>query len=195
MGFKNCYQDIDEYAIRIIKHKAKRLVGSAGLTDSDREDLEQEMVLDLLRRLPKFNPQRARRNTFINRIVEHKAATILESRKAGKRDYRRSAFSLNDRMENREGDSIERIETIDQEDYFRRTGNSSRPLDEMGDLTIDVREAVNRLEPGLRAFCQRLQAETVTEISRDTGVPRGTIYESIKELRDLLNDAGLKDYL
>ena len=46
----------------------------------------------------------------------------------------------------------------------------------------------------LRNLCWRLKAETVTEISRGTGVPRGTIYESIKKLREIFEDAGLKDY-
>ena len=59
MGFDNRYEGIDEYAVRIIKHKARQLVGRAGFTESDREDLEQEMMLDLLRRLPKFDPKRA----------------------------------------------------------------------------------------------------------------------------------------
>ena len=68
MGIKHC-EGIDEYAVQIIKFKAKQLVGRVGLTDSDREDLEQEMILDLLQRLPKYNPDRAQRNTFIARVV------------------------------------------------------------------------------------------------------------------------------
>jgi RNA polymerase sigma-70 factor (ECF subfamily) len=83
---------------------------------SDREDLEQELILDLLHRLPKFDPDRARRNTFIASVVEHKVATIIEARKAGMRDYRRCRCSLNDRFENEEGNFIERMEGVDQED-------------------------------------------------------------------------------
>jgi len=69
MGYENRYQGIDDYAVQLIKYKARQLVGRVGFTESDREDLEQEMVLDLLRRLPKFDPKRAGRNTFIARIV------------------------------------------------------------------------------------------------------------------------------
>ena len=195
MGYENRYQGIDDYAVQLIKYKARQLVGRVGFTESDREDLEQEMVLDLLRRLPKFDPKRAGRNTFIARIVEHKVATIIEAQKAGMRDYRLCSCSLNDRLEDEEGRSIERMETIDQEDYLRRTGKLSRPMSELRNLSIDLRSAVQTLPPELRELCKRLQTESVTEISRDTGILRCTIYESIKKLRAIFEDAGLKDYL
>ena len=195
MGYENRYQGIDDYAVRIIKYKARQLVGRVGFTESDRQDLEQEMVFDLLRRLPKFKPERAQRNTFIARVVEHKVATIIEAQKAGMRDYRLCSCSLNDRFENEEGGSVERIDTINQDDYLQRTGKLSRPISDLRGLSIDVRSAVEKLPPELRELCKRLQTESVTEISRDTGIPRGTIYESIKKLRALFEDAGLKDYL
>ena len=195
MGYENHYQGIDDYAVRIIKYKARQLVGRVGFTESDRQDLEQEMVFDLLRRLPKFKPERAQRNTFIARVVEHKVATIIEAQKAGMRDYRLCSCSLNDRFENEEGGSVERIDTINQDDYLQRTGKLSRPISDLRGLSIDVRSAVEKLPPELRELCKRLQTESVTEISRDTGIPRGTIYESIKKLRTLFEDAGLKDYL
>lgn len=195
MGYENRYQGIDDYAVRIIKYKARQLVGRVGFTESDRQDLEQEMVFDLLRRLPKFKPERAQRNTFIARVVEHKVATIIEAQKAGMRDYRLCPCSLNDRFENEEGGSVERIDTINQDDYLQRTGKLSRPISDLWGLSIDVRSAVEKLPPELRELCKRLQTESVTEISRDTGIPRGTIYESINKLRTLFEDAGLKDYL
>lgn len=195
MGYENRYQGIDDYAVRIIRYKARQLVGRVGFTESDRQDLEQEMVFDLLRRLPKFKPERAQRNTFIARVVEHKIATIIEAQKAGMRDYRLCSCSLNDRFENEEGGSVERIDTINQDDYLQRTGKLSRPISDLRGLSIDVRSAVEKLPPELRELCKRLQVESVTDISRDTGIPRGTIYESIKKLRALFEDAGLKDYL
>lgn len=152
-------------------------------------------MLDLLRRLPKYNTIRAQRNTFIARVVEHKIATIIESQETGMRDYRLSRCSLNDRLENEEGSSVERIETIDQEDYLRRTGRLSRPAAELRDLSLDVRKAMEKLPHELRKLCQRLETETVTEISRGTGIPRGTICESIKKLCAIFEDAGLRDYL
>ena len=195
MGFDNQYDGIDAYAVGLIRYKARQLVGQAGFTVSDRDDLEQELVLDLLRRLPKYDPKRAQRNTFIARVVEHRVASLIEAQKAGIRDYRRCRCSLNDRFEDENGRSVERAETLDQEGYLLRTGAQSRPSDELSALAIDVAVVLETLPPELRELRRRLEAATVTEISRDTGVPRGTLYESIKKLREIFEDAGLKDYL
>ena len=195
MGVDNSDDGIDPYAARLIKYKARRLIGQAGFTASDREDIEQELTLDLLRRLPKYNPKRAQLNTFIARVVEHRLASLIEAQKAGIRDYRRCRCSLNERFEDADGRSVERLETFDQEDYLLRTGVQSRTADELSALTIDVAAVLEELPPKLRDLCWRLQAETITEISRDTCVPRGTIYESIKKLREIFKDAGLRNYL
>ena len=195
MGYDNRYDGVEPYAVGLIRYKARQLIGQAGFTPSDREDLEQEMVLDLLRRLPKYNPERAKLNTFIARVVEHKIASLIQAQKAGIRDYRRWAYSLNERFEDEDGRSVERVDTIDQEDYLLRTGAQSRPSEELNALAIDVAAVIEALPPELRELCRRLKAETVTEISRDTGVPRGTIYESIKKLREIFEDAGLREYL
>ena len=171
------------------------MVGQKGFVESDREDLEQEMLLDLLERLPKYNPNRAKRNTFIACIVDNKIATIIEAREAGLRDYRLCRCSLNERIERNKCGSLERIETLDQEDYMRCIGSHMQPLSKLHDFSIDIREVIEKLPPELHEFCIRLGIETVTEISRDTGIPRGTIYESIKKLRNIFKVSGLKDYV
>ena len=44
MGNENKYEGLDAYAVKIIKHKARQLVGSAGFVEADRHDLEQELI-------------------------------------------------------------------------------------------------------------------------------------------------------
>ena len=193
---RNKYDDIDPYAVEIIRFKARQLVGQAGFTVADRDDLEQELILDLLRRLPKYDPSRAKLNTFIARVVEHKIATLIEKQTAHKRDYRRCPCSLNERFEEEEeGRSVERAETLDQEDYLLRIGVEPRAAEELRALALDVPAVVEALPSELGELCRRLKAESVTEISRDTGVPRATLYQSVTKLREIFEDAGLKDYL
>ncbi len=195
MGFDKRDGGIDEYAVQLIRYKSGQLAGQAGFRVSDRDDLEQELVFDLWRRLPRYDPARARRNTFIARVVEHKIASLIEAQKAAMRDYRRCRWSLNDRIEDSDGRSLEREETIDQDDYMLRIGARSRPAEELHDLAIDVASLLETLPPELRELCRRLEAETVSETSRATGVPRGTLYESIRKLRKICEEAGLKEYL
>ena len=159
MGFDKRNGGIDEYAVQLIRYKSGQLAGKAGFRVSDRDDLEQELVFDLWRRLPRYDPARARRNTFIARVVEHKIASLIEAQKAAMRDYRRCRWSLNDRTEDADGRSLEREETIDQDGYMLRIGARSRPAEELHDLAIDVAALLETLPPELRELCRRLEAE------------------------------------
>jgi RNA polymerase sigma-70 factor (ECF subfamily) len=205
MGNENKYKGLDEYAVRLIKHKARQLVGRAGFVEADRHDLEQELVIDLLRRLPRFDPAIAKRETFITRLVEHHIATIIEWQKAGIRDYRQCAYSIDD--EHRSNDSrpddhrlddlglnADKTSLLDQDVYLRETGAVSRTQEELRDLRFDVEKVLAELPADLRALCNRLQSSTVSEISKETRTPRGTLYEAIRKLRMRFDRAGLAAY-
>jgi len=194
MNFDNKYDGIDTYAIRLIKYKAGKLVKQPGFTESDRQDLEQEMVLDLFCRLPKFDSNQAQRNTFIARSIEHKAAKIVEARKAGIRDYRLCAHSLNECIEDNDGNQIEHIDTINQDEYFCNTGRHSRSLKELFELSLDMREIIASMPPNYYNLCKRLQEETITEILQNLGVSRRTVYRYIKEIRKMFENMGFKNY-
>jgi len=186
MGVSNYRGNIDEFTQRLIKHKARELVGNAGFTWSDLEDLQQELMLDLLGRLRKYNPERAKRSMFIASVVNHKIAALLESRTAKARDPKRCKQSLNEMVEDEDGCLVQRAETVDLEDYLQRTGRLSRPLEQVRDLKIDLAEVAEFFPPELRSLLEQLKTYSVTDISRQTGVPRGTIYESVKILQGLL---------
>ena len=195
MDYANRYDGIGDYAAWLIRHKARMLVGSAGFTKSDRDDLEQEMVLDLLQRLPKFDSKKAQRNTFVARIVEHKAVSIIEKRTAGKRDWHLCTASLNDRRMTDDGESAERLEGYDMDEYLRQSGQLSRPAEESLGISIDLERIIAVLPPELRVLCERFQSENVAEVSRNTSISRGALYDKIKQIRSLFEDSGLKEYL
>ncbi len=194
MDFGNRYDGIDKYAVRLIKRKSKQLVGQTGFTQSDREDLEQDLIFDLLCHLPKYDPERAKKNTFINCVVEHRIANIIKSRKVGKRDYRLLAYSLNEIVEDEDGNRTEHIANINQNEYFIKTGKLSSPLEELGELSLDIEKAIADLPQDFSILCRSLQEETVSEISRNMGITRGTIYRSIKKIREVLENAGIENY-
>lgn len=187
-------QVLHPYAETLIKCKARRLVRRAAFVRSDQEDIEQELRLDLLRRLSSFDPSKATLNTFADRVVRHKIASIIEARKAGVRDYRRQC-SLNEALQNADHKSTERGDTVDQDQVCRRTGPPSHSVEDLHDLAVDVDAVLSRLPYRLRDLCRRLRAKTPTEVSQETGIPRGSLYEAIEELRRRFKDADLEKYL
>lgn len=192
MGSDNCFKTVDDYAVRIIKHKARQLVGRYGLTFFDREDLEQELMIDLLQRMRHFNPAKAKKTTFIARIVERHIATILEARHAQCRDWRLCRVSLNTPHENDRGDTRELIDRVDSEGTLRPCQPDTREI-EINNLRMDVARVLDTLPEDLRDLCERLRESNMAEIARETGVPRTTLYDKLTRIREAFREAGLDD--
>ncbi len=158
------------------------------------------MVMDLQQRLPRFDPNRARRNNFIAHVVKHRVAALSKAQEAGVRDFRLRAFSL-DRdlpLEADEPDPVKGQFTsplLDQTAYLQQTGTTARSESERKELRMDLEEALKALPPDLRDLCRRLVSQTVTEVCRDTGVPRATLYGAIQKVRKIFEEAGLDAYL
>ena len=55
-----------------------RLAARLGLPSADREDLQQELLLDLLERAPGFDPQRSSANTYTGLVSKHRAVEVLD---------------------------------------------------------------------------------------------------------------------
>ncbi len=191
----NRYEGIDPYAVNLIKNKARKLIGHAGFSPADLEDLEQDLMLDLHRRLPQFDPARASRNTFMVRIVEHRVSTLIDEQKAQSRDYRLNGGSLNEPVNTTEDDAPERLEMLDEEDYLRRTGAWTGPAEERCGMAFDLGRVLARLTLEQRDLCTRLMTDDVTEIAADQGVSRFRIHRDIRKLRAFFEAADLKKYL
>jgi hypothetical protein len=63
-------------------------------------------------------------------------------------------------------------------------------------LSLDVAACVARLhDPRLREFCERLQHDSITRISRDMNIPRTTLNWWRRILMQRFEEQGLKNYL
>ena len=55
-----------------------RLASRHGLSEAEREDIRQELILDLLERATKYDPSKATANTFTGMVSEHRAVEVLD---------------------------------------------------------------------------------------------------------------------
>jgi RNA polymerase sigma-70 factor (ECF subfamily) len=196
MGAGTSREDINAYANRVIRNKARQLVGKSGLNKSHVQDLEQEMRIDLFERMPKFDGSRASCRTFIVRIVNHKASKIMRSQWADKRHFKRNECSLNELVDDGDGFKVQRSETIDQDEYVRRTaGGATMPAAERRDLAVDLEGAAEDLPRDIRAVFDRLKTQTIAEVAAETGISRTSVMRIIYVLREHLARAGLEKYL
>ena len=68
-------------AINAAKTRTYRAAVSAQLSTSEREDLYQDILLDLLEREAQFNPEKGSPGTFTGFVSEHRTAEFLKARK------------------------------------------------------------------------------------------------------------------
>ncbi len=185
------WDEDEDYIEKVIGYWTARLIGNWRLTDGEREDLMQDFRTDLIGRLPAFDSTKASRRTFISRIVEHRFNSIIAERTAGVRDVRNEAGSLDRPVDRNQPEGRTRVDCLSNDTYHLRvSGRISTDVD-TSDLRIDLETILAHLPPSERIVWGRLyEGESVSEIARELGLHRSTLYERIKVIRQRLQRAG-----
>ncbi|AWM36958.1 hypothetical protein GobsT_51620 [Gemmata obscuriglobus] len=166
---------IDGAVARVIRLKARALVGHAGLTRQDGPDLEQELVARLLEPLRRFvpDPDKGDRLSYVQTLVERAAANILRDLGAAKRNP----------------GTLEPL----PDEVPARDAERDRDAVDAADAVAAVLAA---LPPDLRAVAQALSAHTtITAAAEALGVARGTVYARVRELNARTEVRALADIL
>jgi RNA polymerase sigma-70 factor (ECF subfamily) len=156
---------VDPFVIQQAEIGASRLVRRAGFTRQDWDDLRQDLILDYLERLPRFDRTRGDLRGFMFGVVRHRAAQIAaQERRRARRD---SSFGAGSGASPCRGEAL---------NY---------------DLRLDVVTAMSRLPERLRTVAELLMERTPGEVALITGKSRSRIYQLIKEIRQSFLDSGV----
>ena len=180
----------DRFEQWLIADKARQLAGKVGFTQSDVEDIAQEIRLDVVERLSRFDPAKSNRHTFISMLVAKCVASIIERECAQKRNYGRRPHSLNAPIRDAEDREVELHQALGED--ARRPGCSE---EERRDLIVDVRRVVASLPDDLRTWCKVFASQGIREASREFDVPRCRLQRIKAKIREAFEQAGLADYL
>ena len=178
---------------KIIKIKARQLVGRHGFTVDDIKDIEQEITIHVWQRREKYDPTKAKYNTFVSRIIDKKIVNIIEYQHAQKRDCNIPCDSLDDEICASDDNSLLRHEVVSQDDFLRLTGKAVRSQEELQDLRIDfdIERFIQSLPPSLQLIARLLLDMKISEVARATGLPRSTVNDRRMKLRRILKERGL----
>jgi RNA polymerase sigma-70 factor (ECF subfamily) len=185
---------LGRFEFGIIRKKVRQIIGCAGFKKQDRDDLEQELIARLLQSLKSFDPDVAHRKSFVTAVVERAVATILRDAQAEKRDPRRIG-SLHVLVEVSDDGSTELAETIGDREYNARRCRDPRSAEDLAQLASDLADVVAALPAELCDLAERLKSHSIAEIARDLGVPRTTLNDTVRRLRQRFEQAGLRAYL
>lgn len=174
----------NEYARMSIRVKAKQLSRRKDFGSSCREDIEQDLWLHLLGQAARFDGDRSSLNTFIDRVVNSAAASLVRSRE---REMRADGFHAQS-LDSVSDDSCRKQRTLrsslSPEDGARRKGRS--PLSDIDQLEQQeaLDSALATMPPEMRDMCEQLMAGTTpTTITRQFGISRRQMRRRLEEAR------------
>ncbi len=172
-----------DYASWFIKKKADELVGHFGITEQDRDDIEQRLTLDLLERWPKFDPARSKATTFAAYVIRHKVSTIIREELAERRLRARiKLLPISKRIR-------------EEVEFCLRIGIPTRRELEHVELEHDVQAVLETLSAADRELCERLKAGSLAEVARDMGVPRSTLNYRVEKIRKVFERHNMRDFV
>jgi RNA polymerase sigma factor (sigma-70 family) len=157
-------------AKRVAESRAALIVRSHGLPLHLRDDLKQEVFLELWRKHRAYNPRRGSWRTFAERVATNRLISVLRTLCST-----RSAGVLRDV-------SVE----------------CASSLEAPGQNCFIVRADISRILDRVSAFDRRVVLSLVDlsplEVSDQLGVSRSTVYRAIDRLRIAFTIAGLTPY-
>jgi DNA-directed RNA polymerase specialized sigma24 family protein len=141
---------------------ASRIARDLNLPASERADICQDLLLEMVPRFDRFDPGRASAATFINVLARH-AAHAVRSR------YRRRANLREDIPLDAERDGADLIDvTTDLAAH---------------DLRRHVQHAVATLPSSLCGLVHLLRDDRMTEVRRRSGLGHATFYRRLRDVR------------
>lgn len=177
----------------IVRYKVNRVIRGARLNADERRDLEQEVYLRLLERLPRLDAARGNLYALTHVNTAHAIADYL-ARLAARRDGP-AATRLSTPVLSDDGTPADLASTLGQKELDSRRGVSAPDPEQAREVALDVAAALAALPDELRPVAAGLiEGRPVAWIARALGLKRTTVSDRARRARELLR-ASLRDYL
>ena len=184
----------DQYIRTLILIKARSLMKSPAFRGVERDDVLRDLTLILAKRLGQFDPERAQLRTFVSRVLDSAAITLLRARQREKRSGDHGMASIERLRESQTTDPVTGSAAVGEADAARRLGREVRsPIDDFH-LSDSIREIVAALPPDLADVCRALQEDSAVSTARGLGISRRQLRNRIAELRMRFAAAGFETF-
>lgn len=182
METRNRYDGIlPPKAITTIRRQAEKLAGHPAFRWAEPEDFEQELAVHALERIGRHDPSRAGLPTFLTRITRNHAATLVARETAAIRWSGTASVSLNDPVVDEDVGNVDMVEIIPESQDLWADGG--RSWEAMTETRLDAERLLSLLPASLRGFAIRFSTGSITDISRESGTPRATLYDALARIR------------
>ncbi|HXF88169.1 MAG TPA: sigma factor [Xanthobacteraceae bacterium] len=170
--------------------QARRLIRRLRLPRAELDDIRQDLLVDLIARLPAFDPQRGSLGAFAGVVLRNHATRIAAKIRREREMVGPTPVSLDEGLPERDG--VARGELIAEADGL--SAWLGQPVD--GFAAIEQRLAVERglgtLDPRDGALCAALAHTTIERLAAQGRGSRSTLYRRLEDIRLALMAHGLK---
>jgi len=172
---------VDDYTLARIEYRVRQLAIQFNLPDDRKDDIRQEMVIELIRAFRRFDPVIAEWETFVCRVLDRFVKYIYRTECTRRRRTCANPVSFSDAKGR--GD-------------FNPVVNDPRKgeLSEQDrrEIRADLALAISRMPQRLQRICRALMTFGAADAAEQLGICRQSIYRNIAEIREHFARAGVE---
>lgn len=185
----------DNFVRSVINRQVGKLIAKSDFTQQDRSDLVQEVFVRATKSLRLYDPSIGHLYPYVCTVVQRHLANVVRDRSVVKRKTT-GRVSLSKTVRGDDGGQVEMSQALHDQDQDRRLGRERRLGEqELNDLRMDLAAFMSKLPDKFQDLLRRRQTQSITEISRDIGIPRTTLNDWMLQIRKLFEEAGFERYL
>lgn len=177
-----------ETIIREADAVAQRLRRKLSMPLCEREDLGQDLLVDLLRRLPDYDPSRGSIGAFANIVLRNQSSRIAMRHHRQRRAQGGSLLSLEVQLA---GTREPVGDTLTEDDGLAAWHGQTCCAAAVTELHHALQAALARLPVEDRRFCAALAHRPVTALAAEGFGSRSALYRRLADLRHVLTAHGL----
>ena len=180
--------------LQILLHEAditaRRLVRQLRLPRADLEDIRQDLLVDLIARLPAYDPERGSLGAFAGVVLRNQVTRIAGKVKRQRQLHGAVLVSLDEPVP--DSDSLNVGDLVAEEDGLAAL--LGQPVDAFAEIErrLDVERALGGLGRADGRLCAELSRATADRLAARGRGTRSGLYRRVKNLRLSLTALGLQ---
>jgi RNA polymerase sigma-70 factor (ECF subfamily) len=188
------HSSISRADLQILLHEAdiaaRRLVRQLRLPRADLDDVRQDLLVDLIARLPAYDADRGTLGAFAGSVLTNRATRIANKVKRERRMYGATPISLDEVIP--DSDGLTRGGLIAEADGLSALFGQPADAFASAEERLDVERGLGSLEPADCALCAALSRATADRLAASGHGARSSLYRRVKDIRLALTAIGVR---
>lgn len=183
---KKNVQPFEHWEEEMVNKRVRSLIGKFGLNESDFEDVKQDMLLSLYLKRESYRKD-ADPKKIVRRIIDDEASWLIKKLKSPRRFVQQNSVSLDVSLDEDSENTF--INLLSENDALGRFGRVN--LSEENEIREDFEAVFQSLTPTQkRVYLALSGSDSKTNIAKELGINRKTLYEAIRRIRMAFRNQG-----